>query len=304
MSEVTPCDHGRVGTGTDFASTLSAALDERGVGLSWLRDRLAERGHPVSLGALSYWRSGQREPRRHTSLEAIEVIEELLDVEGGTLVGPLQRRDRPGPMPFDDLVGLARQVGRDRGLVGEDEVDRLAFDLVVDVGADRRIARIRATQVFVATVDGATGVTMFVAPGVGTGETSFEGDFEHDTVMRAVSGCSVEGVVHVVDGISAARLVFDRPLALGESVVTEVVLEPVSDEAAFDAEWGAVAEQRLEVCMVWVRFHPDALPTATWVGFQEAGLSHEWPVALDGATGLVHRQTDFGPGLCTARWEW
>jgi hypothetical protein len=185
-------------------------------------------------------------------------------------------------------------------------VDRLSFELVVDVGADRRVQRIRVTHVYVAAVDGATGVTMFVAPGVGAGETEFREltDYEHDTLMRGVSGCSVEGVVAVVDGISAARLVFDRPLELGESVVTEVVLEPLTDESAFDAEWAAAAEQRLEVCMVWVRFHPDALPASTWIGFQEAGLSHEWKVELAGSTGLVHRQTDFGPGLLTARWEW
>lgn len=290
----------------DFAATLGTALAERGVGLSWLRDRLADRGHPVSLGALSYWRSGQREPRRHASLDAVAVIEDLLGLDDGALLSTLGRRGRSGPMPFDDLIGLARRVGRDRGLVGEDEVDRLAFDLVIDVGPDRRVTQVRSTQVFVATVDGAAGVTMFVAPGVGTGATQFDEltDYEHDTVLRAVSGCSIDGVVHVVDGISAARLVFDRPLALGESVVTEVVMEPVTDEAAFDAEWGAVAEQRLEACMVWVRFHPDALPSAAWVGFQEAGIAHEWPVSLEGATGLLHRQTDFGPGLCTARWEW
>lgn len=289
-----------------FADAFTEALEARGVGLTWLRDRLTQRGHTVSLGALSYWRSGQREPSRRVSLEAVDVIEEVLGVQPTTLSGHLRGRGRSGPTPFDELVGLARRVGQDRGLVGEDEVDRLAFELVVDVGPDRRITQIRATQVFVATVDGAAGVTMFVAPGVGTGETEFVGltDYEHDTVLRAVSGCSVEGVVNVVDGISAARLVFDRPLALGESVITEVVMVPVTDEAAFDAQWGVVAEQRLEHCTVWVRFHPDRLPRRSWVGFQEAGIEHEWPVALDGGTGLLHRQTDFGPGLCTARWEW
>lgn len=289
-----------------FADAFADALEARGVGLTWLRDRLTQRGHTVSLGALSYWRSGQREPSRRVSLEAVDVIEDILGLQRSTLSAHLRGRARTGPTPFDELVGLARRVGQDRGLVGEDEVDRLAFELVVDVGPDRRITQIRATQVFVATVDGAAGVTMFVAPGVGTGETEFVGltDYEHDTVLRAVSGCSVEGVVNVVDGISAARLVFDRPLALGESVITEVVMVPITDEAAFDAQWGVVAEQRLEHCTVWVRFHPDQLPRAAWVGFQEAGLEHEWPVALDGGTGLLHRQTDFGPGLCTARWEW
>ena len=36
----------------------------RGQPWSWLRDRLADRGSPVSLTTLSYWRTGRRQPRR------------------------------------------------------------------------------------------------------------------------------------------------------------------------------------------------------------------------------------------------
>lgn len=287
-----------------FADAFTDALEARGVGLSWLRSRLAERGHAVSLASLSYWRSGQREPRREISLEALVVIEELLGLHQGALSSHLRRRGRTGPAPFDDLVGLARQVGRDRGLVGEEEVDRIAFDLVVDVDHEGRVTQVRVSQIFVAAVEGAASVTMFVAPGVSADGGAFGDPDVGDTLLRAMYGCSVDGIVHVVDGISAATLRFDRPLALGESVATEVVMVPLTDEAATDAEWGAVAEQRLEHCTVWVRFHPARLPRAAWVGFQEAGLEHEWPVALDGGTGLLHRQTNFGPGLCTARWEW
>ena len=268
-----------------FAAAFAGALEQRGVGLTWLRDRLADRGHQVSL-------------------EAVDAIEELLDLEAGRLSGHLRRRDRSGPTPFDELVGLARQVGQDRGLVGEDAVDRLVVDLVIDVDERGRVTRVRVTQVVVAAREGADSVTMFVAPGVAAGTTAFDVPDEADTRLEAVSGCTVDDVVHVVDGISAAALRFDRPLALGESVVTEVLLVPLTDEAADDPEWGAVAEQRLESSMVWVRFHPDRLPSRTWVGFQEAGITHEWEVRLDGATGLLHRQTDFGPGVLTARWEW
>ncbi len=287
-----------------FATAFAGALEERGVGLTWLRDRLRARGHLLSLGALSYWRSGQREPSRQVSLDAVDAIEEVLGLDAGALSSHLRGRGREGPTPFDELVGLARQVGRDRGLVGEDVVDRLALDLVVDVDERGRVVQVRVTQVLVAAVEGAASVTMFVAPGVGAGDTAFDVPGEADTHLQAISGCRVDGVVHVVDGISAATLRFDRPLALGESVVTEVVMVPLSDEAALDAEWGAVAEQRLESCMVWARFHPARLPARTWVGFQEAGITHEWEARMVGATGLHHRQTDFGPGLLTLRWEW
>ena len=287
-----------------FADVFAEALDAHGVGLTWLRERLKQRGHSVSLAALSYWRSGQREPGRRDSLDAIDAIEEILGLDPSTLSSHLRGRAHSGPTPFDELVGLARRVGQDRGLVGEDEVDRIAFDLVVDVDHEGRVTQVRVSQIFVAAVEGAASVTMFVAPGVSADGGAFGDPDVGDTHLRAVSGCTVDGIVHVVDGVSAATLRFDRPLVLGESVATEIVMVPLTDEAALDAQWGAVAEQRLEHCAVWVRFHPDRLPRRSWVGFQEAGIEHEWPVALDGGTGLLHRQTDFGPGLCTARWEW
>ncbi|MEH3067684.1 MAG: hypothetical protein PGN15_06340 [Aeromicrobium erythreum] len=291
---------------TSFAAALDDALRRRGVGLTWVRDRLAARGHRVSLGALSYWRSGGREPTRGASIEAVRELEAVLDVPDGALTSRLRRSNRPAPSPFDDLVGLARAAGRDRGLVGEGAVDRLSLDLVVDVDRDRRVTSVRVTQLFEAAADGATGVTMFVAPGVAAGETGYDElvDLAGDTVLRAVSGCAVEDVSLLVDGISAATLRFERPLALGELLMTEVVLVPMTDESALDAEWGAVAEQRLEHCSVWVRFDPAALPRRVWTGFQEAGVDHEEESDLAGATGLLNWQAGFGPGLCTARWAW
>ncbi|RYY39966.1 MAG: hypothetical protein EON53_17825, partial [Actinomycetales bacterium] len=229
-----------------FADAFADALEARGVGLTWLRDRLTQRGHTVSLGALSYWRSGQREPSRRVSLEVVDVIEDVLGLRPSSLSIHLRGRARSGPTPFDELVGMARRVGQDRGLVGEGEVDRIAFDLVVDVDHEGRVTQVGVTQIFVAAVEGAASVTMFVAPGVSTDGAAFGDPDVAETHLRAVSGCTVDGIVHVVDGISAATLRFDRPLALGESVATEVVMVPLTDEAATDAEWGAVAEQRLE----------------------------------------------------------
>lgn len=276
----------------DFAAALAEAIERRGVALSWVRDRLVARGTPVSLAALSYWRSGQREPERQVSLEAVDELELLLDLEPGTLSSRLRGRERHrGPVPFDSLIDhAAATVER-----GETDVDRVLVHQYVDVGADRRIVRRRVVHVYVAAVDGAEAVTLFLAPAV----------VKDGAVARieAVSGCRVGETRTLESGSRAVRLELDRPLRRGESAVTEV--EIIGSESADVAvQAGVAAEQRLEECMIWVRFHPDALPARTFVGFAEGELEHEWEVHLDGVTGLHHRQTAFGPGVCVVRWEW
>src|SRR4051794_23474109 len=74
-----------------FAQAFAEALERRAVSLSWLHQRLVERGHPVSPAALSYWRSGRSQPERGTSRDALVEIERLLRGPPGGLT------DRPGP---------------------------------------------------------------------------------------------------------------------------------------------------------------------------------------------------------------
>ena len=58
----------RPADGHAFALELGRALEVRGVTLVTLQRRLADRGHRVSVGTLSYWRSGQRLPEKPASL--------------------------------------------------------------------------------------------------------------------------------------------------------------------------------------------------------------------------------------------
>lgn len=276
----------------EFAAALAEAIERRGVALSWVRDRLVARGTPVSLAALSYWRSGQREPEREVSLEAVAELEVLLDLEPGALSRRLRGRERAGgPVPFDSLIDQSA-ASDERG---ETDVDRVLVHQYVDVGADRRITRRRVLQVHVAAVDGPEAVTLYLGPAV----------VKDGAVARVepVSGCRVGETRTLPSGSRAVRLEFDRPLVRGESVATEVEIVG-ADSPQPAAQAGVAAEQRLEECMVWVRFHPDALPSRCFVSFSEGELEHEWEVALDGSTGVHHRQTSFGPGVCLVRWEW
>ncbi|NRQ50864.1 hypothetical protein [Aeromicrobium stalagmiti] len=275
-----------------FAETLDAAMLTRGMSLTQVRDDLAALGHPVSLASLSYWRAGSREPQRRRSLDAVPELERLLGLSGGTLSARIAGSRRgPGPSAFDRLAGKPLL----EGLVGEDDVDRVLFHLVADVGDQRQITRARVTQVFVARRAGVDGVTIFVGPDQGTES--------NDAVLRAVSGCSIGEVRDVERGITATRLQFERPLMAGESAVTEyeVAADGVLD---LETEYGIVAEQRLEEAMVWIRFDPACRPARAWVWFEEGGLRHDWSVELAGSTGLHYRQLAFGPGTLGARWEW
>lgn len=278
---------------TTFAEALGAAMEKRGATLTHLRDRLAERGHPVSLTALSYWRSGQREPEREASLQAIPELEALLGLETGVLSRRLtgRMRRRVGAVePFDELLGDPAV----EAVIGEEDVCRVSSHLVVDVGAQGEIRRARVRQVVVADREGVDGVTLFVGPDVGTQANA--------VVMTAVAGCTIEETYDVENGIRGARLVFERPLALGESTITEI--EARTEGLDLETDYALAAEQRLEEALVWVRFHPDRLPTRCWVYFAEGGLAHEWPVDLAGGRSVHYRQTAFGPGRLGARWEW
>ncbi|UUW89126.1 hypothetical protein [Pimelobacter simplex] len=281
---------------TTFAEVLSTAMERRGATLASVRDRLSERGHPVSLTALSYWRSGQREPERTASLEAIPELEALLGLEAGALSRRLsgRLRRRVGAVePFNELLGDPAV----EAVVGEEDVCRVSSHLVVDVGAQGEILRARVRQVVVADREGVDGITLFVGPDTGTEV--------NETEMSAVAGCTIGEVVDLEHGIRGSRLVFERPLALGESTITEIEARRAPHLGPdLDTEYALAAEQRLEEALVWVRFHPDKVPARCWVFFLEGGLRHDWPVDLDGSSSVHYRQTAFGPGYLGVRWEW
>lgn len=279
---------------TTFAEVLSSAMERRGATLASVRDRLSERGHPVSLTALSYWRSGQREPERTASLEALPELEALLGLEPGALTQRLsgRLRERVGPVErFDELL----EDPAVDAVIGEEDVVRVSSHLVVDVGEQGEIIRARVRQVVVADREGVDGVTLFVGPDVGTQD--------NDIVMEAIAGCTIEEIHDLENAIRGSRLVFDRPLALGESAITEIEARR-AEGLDLETDYALAAEQRLEEALVWVRFHPDKVPSRCWVYFLEGGLRHAWPVELAGNSSVHYRQTAFGPGYLGVRWEW
>jgi hypothetical protein len=277
-----------------FAQAFAEALDRRGASLTWLRDRLAARGYRISLATLSYWRSGHRVPTRDESLDALAEIEALLDVRDGALdaLARAGRRDRSTPTPFDRLaLGV-----RDGEVRGEHDVDRVLMHLSVDVDRAGRSFESTVTQLFVAARDGVEGVSMFIGPDP-DGESN-------STRVEALTGCRIGPVDDRADGIRTVRLEFERPCQTGESVLVQTRVVDHGPHVEAETEYGVVAEQRLEDCLVLVRFQPDEVPTRCWVAYQEGTVEDEWEVDLAGRTSVHLRQTAFGPGTCRVRWEW
>jgi len=284
-----------------FASTMSAAMTAADITLTELRDRLAAKGHPISLTALSYWRSGLRMPERRASLEAIPVLETLLQLEPGALArlvaGPTARR-LGHVEPFDALLDYpVRDPADGVRLLGESDVSRVSTHVTLQVGADRVIEHTRMRRLVVANRDGVEGLTVFL----GTNEESGSDAYR----FRAIAGCTIHEDDQPALNVRSVQLRFLRPLMRGESALTEVevTMAPGAD-IDIVSDYEVVAEQRLEEILIWVNFAPEALPSRCWAYFEEAGLKHEWPVDIAGAPSVHYRQRDFGPGGLGIRWEW
>jgi len=278
------------GPGPTFAEAFATALERRRMTLSRLRDVLSSRGHPISLAALSYWRSGQREPERMTSLEAIPEIEAILGLPAGELAACLAGRERRAAItPFNELMhDPTPEVVR-----GEVDLSRISQHMVVEVDENGEVTRTRVRTLLVAERDGVRGMTQFVGP---------DDSPEDALVVTGVAGCTVAPDHQVVDGIRGYAVTFDRPLAQGESTLIELDFRTTGPD--HERDHGTVAEQRLEDVVVWVRFHPDKVPSQCWLYFKEAGVDHRWEVDLTHSSQVHYRQTQFGPGVLGVCWEW
>jgi len=279
---------------------MADAMEQRRLTLTAVRDRLAARGHGVSLATLSYWRSGRRQPERISSLEALPELEDLLGLSTGTLsnlvVDPTGRR--VGRVaPFADIVGYPVVAPVAETPVGEGDLSRVATQVTIDVGPLREIQRVGVRRLVVANRDGVDGLTVFMG-------SDADGDVSGN-VVRAVAGCTIDEVRDLASNVRSTRLLFTRPLVLGESSLTEVeVTQAPGAGLMLENDYEIVAEQQLEEAQIWVRFDSAVLPARCWVYLTEGGQLHEWPVELAGADAVHHRQRDFGPGTVGVRWEW
>ncbi|WP_420312173.1 hypothetical protein ACOB87_34035 [Streptomyces sp. YS-B37] len=297
-----------------FHEALRAAIAASGLSLDRIQDRLLRRGTPVAPATLSSWQSGRYQPERQRSLAALAVLEDVLRLPPGALtglLGPPRPRGRWLP-PDGGHPDLARAWSDHHDLTAalaaldtrwDDSLTRLSCHNRVDVDADRRVRSMTSRRVLRAEADGADrwiAVYRLDTPGPGPLPR-----------FRLAAPARLGTVIEIPEeGLVAAELLFDSPLARGETVIVDYTVEhrdprPYSQRAETTIHV-PMREHLLEVC-----FAKECLPR-TCYSFRTNGLDHqpragrprEQRLRVD-ASGSVHAVA-LGAGPCRVgiRWVW
>src|SRR5687768_1588877 len=141
-----------------FSAALHLAIEDRGIRLEEIQERLAAAGVNVSLTALSYWRRGRSRPERPDSIKAVRLLETILSLPAESLIvqlGPRRPRGRwlsqpPGTIDVDRLftdgLSVAKVVGElDRWMYHE--LTRLSLHDLYLVGGERQELGLTCRQV-------------------------------------------------------------------------------------------------------------------------------------------------------------
>ncbi|WP_136056907.1 hypothetical protein [Microbacterium sp. K24] len=286
--------------GGSFSQVFAAALRASGVSLSWLRRRLVDRGNPVSMATLSYWRSGLRAPEGAASLAAVEDIERLLDLPTGALLAQVTERVRLGALhdphiPFTEEQ-ITEALNETLHILEAPPLDitrEISTHVVGDVDADgylrRRTARTLLQSVSPSTVEFVT-YTLLSA---------------EDPLIRpemTVHGARmVRDHMHASERVYAYVLQLDQPLSLGVTTMIEVTMEGHGDDTS-QPETGAFVVRPIRDLVLWTRFHEDAIPD--WLDELERTEDMDEMVyrPLRPQASVHQTRRDFGPGALGIRW--
>lgn len=279
-----------------LAPALHAAIARRGVTLVWLKERLAERGSPVSLTTLSYWRSGRRRPGGAGSLNALEEIEDLLNLLPGELlrlVGDGRRTVPVGePVSFhsEDLRAQVAETLEALDTTGVRNLRDLSTTVVVDVDARGRLCR-RTTRMLLQVTSGVVREIPYT-----------DSSPEPTTApMEVFTGAGVRlARRHDHHGGRVFGFVFEleEPLAApGTAILEWCTVLPDEFPAIREVAHGVARKNR--ETLIWVRFDPSAPPD--WVEEYADDGTPPVPRELSGSSVHVVRR-GFGPGSFGLRW--
>lgn len=288
------------GSRADFAATLRAAIDARDVTLTWLRERLAANGNPVSGATLSYWRSGARRPEGPQSLAAVEQLESLLRLEPGallSLIGPTQRVGPLGTPHYPlEQARLEKAVAETFIALGSPVMDPgrdVSTHAVTEVGADGFVIS-RTTRTILQSTSG----TITHVPYL---------DLTPDQPVPAPTFTMVSGGriarrhSHPTGEVHGVMIELERPLGPAQTTMIEWRLEFPPEYPGMRETGHGVARNARDV-LLWTRFHPDALPA--WIEAVEetpngTEIADQY---LDGATAIHEVRRNWGPGMLLHRW--
>ncbi len=275
---------------------LHAAIARRGVTLVWLKERLAERGSPVSLTTLSYWRSGRRRPEGAASLNALEEIEDLLNLLPGellALVGDSRRTvpvAEPASFHHDGLRAEATETLQELGAATVHNLRDLSATVVVDVDARGRLRR-RHSRILVQATSGTVRDIPYTDSSPEPTELSMQ--------IQTGAGVRVSRRYdHPRGRVFGVVFQLDEPLTAPDTAILDWCTELPEGFPAIREVAHGVARKNRET-LIWVRFAPEALPD--WVEeFSDDG-SPPVPREVNGSS--VHAvRRGFGPGSFGIRW--
>lgn len=285
---------------TTFQSALTDAIAARGVTLDWLRRRLSDRGSPVSLATLSYWRSGRSRPEHPASLDALAELEDLLGLAPSalsSLLGP-SRRIAPGARPapladvVDERVDLVQEALAALDLAGPPQLADETVHVTVDVDATGCTRRIATRSTLRVLVDGAQRLPLILVA---------------DTITRAPDIVTHGGRLgrdrsRPELGLVAREFMFPEPMRAGERVAAETVTTFRDDQPDPCYEHYSVA--KVSELLIWVRFDPARLPARleSVATIDEVEVDERLDLGPTASVQVVHRP--FGPGRLGIRWAW
>lgn len=287
-----------------FAARLREAIAARGVTLAWLHKQLVDRGNPVSMATLSYWRSGARRPEGAQSIAAIGEIEGLLNLEPGDLRSLLGATQRTGPLGTQDfplgkevLEDRVREVFRAMGSTYPSPTRELTIHATSDIGPQGWVMR-HNSRLLVQATSGTVSAIPFaeISPGVPVTPPAVEAHAGGHIVKRH---SEESGELH------GFLFELEHPITSPETTLIEWEVE--YSESRPEREVGHAVPLASREMVVWTRFHRDAVPD--WVEEIEetpSGL-HTVRRDLDGARAVHAVRRGFGPGALSIRWgygEW
>lgn len=290
-----------------FPEALRAAISARGLSLDRIQDRLRRRGSTVSSATLSSWQSGRNRPERPSSLAALAALEDVLRLPQGalaSLLGPPRPRGRwlpagaarPGIAEvwpsWNDVAGALDMVDTrwDNSLTRLSCHTRLELD---DTGLERSKW---SRQLLRADCDGPDRwITIYRLGRPGA-----------PPVVRAAGTCRTGRVVEVPEsGLVVAELLFEQPLARGDTIIVEYTLEHRAPQPT-STHIESTLHVPVREYVLEVHFDPAKLP-ASCHSYRTADLEsrpQERLLRVDSAGSAHAVALAAGPCRFGIRWAW
>jgi len=299
----------RLLAGGPFPEALRAAIKGSGLSLDRIQHRLQLRGVTISVATLSYWQSGRRRPERPESLDALRHLEAVLRVPANALTAllgpprPRGRRRHTGRLlPMDVLWGSSTLVGLLARVNASCDgiLARISQHDRCEVDSRRHLHSVRASQVLRAEQDGADRWVLVY---------DWESSTEQAPTITGLRNCRLGRVAADHEAhLLVAELLFDRPLATGETLIMEYeVVNPPSEHGTTADSYFRRLRLPVRDYVVEVRFDQDMLPVRCQQFSSPAGdvrMARRRNLTIS-PNGEVHAVAlGVGPGLFGIEWDW